>query len=141
MRGGMTPEEFKRKFPKASVRRDTSVADVTPRVVQRQTEPQTNVTRKRPTRDEFLQQKRGQPDHSFKTDTGTIHCEQAVKLYGCNDSKVEKRCRYECGKKRVEDLKEKGINVEREAMVKQGLLFRNIYMALEPSEIENLTRD
>ena len=72
----------------------------------------------RPTRDEFLQQKHGKPDHSFKTDTGTIHCEQAVKLHGCSDKKVEQRCRYECGKKRLEYFREKWINAEREEMVK-----------------------
>ena len=128
MRGGMTPEQFNKKYPNALVRKD-KVAPATAHIVsQRPDEPVTNVTRKRPTRDEFLQQKHGQPDHSFKTDTGTIHCEQAVKLHGCSDKKVEKRCRYECGKKRVEDLKEKEINAKHEAMVRQRKLFRNATM-------------
>jgi len=139
----MSPEEFKRKHPNAGVRRDTPVADVTPRVVQRPTGQPTTVKKKRPTRDEFLQQKRGQPDHSFKTDTGTIHCGQAVKLHGCSDKKVEQRCRYECGKKRVEDLREeirkKQEHAKRKEMEKQEKLFSIV--ARKGFTMGNLTPD
>ena len=97
-------------------------------MVQRPSGPPTTVKSNRLSRDEFLQiNRRGQPDHSFKTETGTIHCEQAVKLHGCSNKKVEQRCRYECGKKRVEDLREeirkKQEHAKRKEMEKQDKLF------------------